>query len=175
MKIEFHFGKGRIVRVNFLETKWSRSVVSDSVTIWTGALPGSFFHGIFQAKILECVAISLSRRSSQPRDWIQVSCILSDALPSESPGKSHFSGVLDYSCFSLFFSLFWESCVFHSSSPFSFNSQVYCHKYIYHIFSHLSKISKIFSEDSLYILNSIDWISIQFQTTDILFFLLFSS
>ena len=31
-------------------------------------------HGIFQAKILEWVAISFSRGSSQPRDWTQVSC-----------------------------------------------------------------------------------------------------
>ena len=33
-------------------------------------------HGIFQARILEWVAFSFSRRSSQPRDWTQVSCIV---------------------------------------------------------------------------------------------------
>ena len=32
-----------------------------------------FVHGIFQARILEWVAISFSRRSSWPRDWIWVS------------------------------------------------------------------------------------------------------
>ena len=32
-------------------------------------------HGILQARILEWVAISFSRESSQPRDWIQVSHI----------------------------------------------------------------------------------------------------
>ena len=34
--------------------------------------PGSFVHGIFQARILEWVAISFSRGSSQPRDrtWV---------------------------------------------------------------------------------------------------------
>ena len=37
--------------------------------------PGSSIHGIFQARILERVAISFSRRSSHPRDWTQVSCI----------------------------------------------------------------------------------------------------
>ena len=37
--------------------------------------PGSFVHGIFQARILEWVAISFSRGSSQPRDQTQVSCI----------------------------------------------------------------------------------------------------
>ena len=38
-------------------------------------LPGSSVHGIFQARVLEGVAISFSRGSSQPRDWTQVSCI----------------------------------------------------------------------------------------------------
>ena len=39
------------------------------------SLPGSSVHGIFQARILEWVAISFSRGSSQPRDWTQVSHI----------------------------------------------------------------------------------------------------
>ena len=38
--------------------------------------PGSSIHGIFQARILEWVAISFSRRSSQPRNWTQVSRII---------------------------------------------------------------------------------------------------
>ena len=37
--------------------------------------PGSSAHGILQARILEWVAISFSRGSSQPRDQTQVSCI----------------------------------------------------------------------------------------------------
>ena len=37
--------------------------------------PGTSVHEIFQARILEWVAISFSRGSSQPRDQIQVSCI----------------------------------------------------------------------------------------------------
>ena len=40
------------------------------------SLPGSSAHGIFQARILEWVAISFSRGSSRPRDWTQVSCIV---------------------------------------------------------------------------------------------------
>ena len=40
------------------------------------SLPGSSVHGIFQARVLEQVAISSSRRSSQPRDWTRVSCIV---------------------------------------------------------------------------------------------------
>ena len=40
-----------------------------------GSLPGSAVHGIFQARILEWATISVSRGSSQPRDWTEVSCI----------------------------------------------------------------------------------------------------
>ena len=36
--------------------------------------PGSSIHGIFRSRILEWVAISSSRGSSQPRDWTCVSC-----------------------------------------------------------------------------------------------------
>ena len=51
------------------------------------SLPCSSICGILQARILEWVAISFSRRSSQPRDWTQVSRLQADALPSEPPGK----------------------------------------------------------------------------------------
>ena len=37
--------------------------------------PGSSVPGILQARLLEWVAISLSKGSSRPRDWTQVSCI----------------------------------------------------------------------------------------------------
>ena len=37
--------------------------------------PGSSAHGILQARILEWVAVSSSKGSSQPRDWTGVSCI----------------------------------------------------------------------------------------------------
>ena len=40
------------------------------------SLPGSSIHGIFQARVLEWVAISFSRRSSWPRDWTRVSYIV---------------------------------------------------------------------------------------------------
>ena len=40
------------------------------------SLPGSFVHGIFQARVREWVAISFSRGSSQPRNQIRVSCIV---------------------------------------------------------------------------------------------------
>ena len=38
--------------------------------------PGSSVHGIVQARLMEWVAISFSRRSSRPRDWTQISCIV---------------------------------------------------------------------------------------------------
>ena len=40
------------------------------------SLPGSTIHGILQARTLEGVAISFSRRSSQPKDWTWVSSIV---------------------------------------------------------------------------------------------------
>ena len=40
------------------------------------SLPGSSVHGNFQAIVLEWIAISFSRGSSQPRDQTRVSCIV---------------------------------------------------------------------------------------------------
>ena len=40
------------------------------------SLPAFSVHGILQARILEWVVIALSRRSSWPRDWTQVSHIV---------------------------------------------------------------------------------------------------
>ena len=48
--------------------------------------PGSSVHGILQARILEWVAISFSRGSSQPRDRTQVSRIAGRCFTSEPPG-----------------------------------------------------------------------------------------
>ena len=51
----------------------SHSVVSNS---FGGSPPGSHsVHGIFQARILEWVAISSSRGSSPPRDQTCISCV----------------------------------------------------------------------------------------------------
>ena len=52
------------------------------------SLPCSSVHGILQARILKWVAISFSRRSSQPRDQTGVFCTVGRSLPSETPGKS---------------------------------------------------------------------------------------
>ena len=48
--------------------------------------PGSSVHGILQARILEWVAISFSRGSSQSRDWVQVSCLVGRFFTWEASG-----------------------------------------------------------------------------------------
>ena len=61
-----------------------------SVTPWTIAHQAPLFMGIFQARILEWVAMPSSRASSQPRDWTPVSCLLYwqvGSLPPRPPGK----------------------------------------------------------------------------------------
>ena len=55
--------------------KWSRSVVSDSLPPLDSSPPSSSVRGILQARILEWVAVSFSRGSSQHRDQTQVSHI----------------------------------------------------------------------------------------------------
>ena len=76
--------------------------------------PGSFVHGISQARILEWVAVSFPRGSSQPRDQTRVSCVSCIAggffttEPSgvrickmdglEGASEKAMPGVLQYSC-----------------------------------------------------------------------------
>ena len=58
------------------------------------SLPGSSVHGIFQARVLEWVAISFSRGSSQPRNWTQVSCIAGKCLTiwaTREASSAHFT------------------------------------------------------------------------------------
>ena len=83
-------------QVDSLLLKWSKvaqlcPTVCDPVDC---SLPGSSVQGIFQARILEWVAISFSRRSSWPRDWTQLSCIVGRRFTvwatrdtAEPPGK----------------------------------------------------------------------------------------
>ena len=54
--------------------------------------PGSSVHGIFQARILEQVAISYSKGFSQPRDRttsLLSPTLVADSLPLVPPGKHH--------------------------------------------------------------------------------------
>ena len=69
--------------------------------------PSSTVHGILQARILECAAISFSRGSSQPRDWTPfsyVSCIDRHVLyyqhHLQSPWFIHAMHVLSHSVMS---------------------------------------------------------------------------
>ena len=59
----------------YTEVKWSESAQSCPTLCdpTDCSLPGSSVHGIFQARVLEWVAISFSGGSSQPRDRTRVS------------------------------------------------------------------------------------------------------
>ena len=57
------------------------------VTQWTVTHQAPLVHGVLQAKILERVAISSSRRSSHLRDRTWVSCIGVDSLPLSHLGS----------------------------------------------------------------------------------------
>ena len=50
-------------------------------------------HGIFQARILEWIAVPFSRGSSQPSDWTQISCIEGRLFTSWATGKPKNTGV----------------------------------------------------------------------------------
>ena len=56
--------------------------------------PGSSVHGILQARILEWVAVSSSRGSSQPRDQTCVSCIVGRFFTTEPSSWLYFTNVL---------------------------------------------------------------------------------
>ena len=60
--------------------RWSESEVAQLCPTLCNpvdcSLPGFSIHGIFQARILEWVAVSFSRGYSWPRGWTQVSCIV---------------------------------------------------------------------------------------------------
>ena len=56
---------------------WGNLSESESLSVVSDSLQphGVYIHGILQARILEQIAVPFSRRSSQPRDWTQVSHI----------------------------------------------------------------------------------------------------
>ena len=69
---------------------FSCSVMSYSCDPMDCSLPGSSVHGISQARILEWVAISLSRGSPQPRNQTWVSCIAGGFFTNWATRKSWF-------------------------------------------------------------------------------------
>ena len=64
------------------------------------SLPGSSIHGIFQARVMEWVAISFSSRSSWPRDQTRVSYIVRGHFSNSEPlGKPSFMlGISNWDC-----------------------------------------------------------------------------
>ena len=82
------------------------------------SLPDSSLHGILQARILEWVAISFSRGSSQPRS----PALQGDALTSEPPGKPlrilcKHQEISTYPALGEHLLLLWRGLVFSGSLP----------------------------------------------------------
>ena len=70
---------------------WKKEVAQSCLTLCDPmdcSLPGFSIHGIFQARILEWVAISFSRRSSNPGIKPRFPALQADALPSEPLGNN---------------------------------------------------------------------------------------
>ena len=69
----------RIKAVSCLEVKWSEVKLLSCVRLFAtpmdSNLSGSSVHGIFQARVLEWIAISFSRGSSRPRNRTRISRI----------------------------------------------------------------------------------------------------
>ena len=75
------------------------------------SLPGSSVHGIFQAIVLEWIAISFSRGSSQPRDRTWVSCIVDRCFTVWTTREGYLSlkmGCEIFFCLSLWNSFHFE-------------------------------------------------------------------
>ena len=76
LNTKFCMGKETSAALSVAEKR--HEVALSCPTLWDPmnySLPGSSVHCIFQARIVERVTISFSRGSSQPRGWMQVSCI----------------------------------------------------------------------------------------------------
>ena len=67
-------------------SKWVKLLICDPMDC---SPPGFWVHGILQARILEWVAVSFSRGSSQPRIQPGSPVLLADTLTSEPPGKPY--------------------------------------------------------------------------------------
>ena len=67
-------------------TNYNTVWVSESHSVMSNSL---WSHGILQARILEWVAVPFSSRSSQPRDWTQVSCIAGRFFTSWATREAH--------------------------------------------------------------------------------------
>ena len=89
------------------------------------SLPGFSVYGIFQARVLEWVAISFSKGSSRPRDWIRVSGIAGRCFTLWAIAL--YVHLRRFSCLTLLFSGTLHSIVIFSpfSFVFHFSSQLF--------------------------------------------------
>ena len=81
------------------ESESESEVAQLCLTLWDPmdcSLPGSSVHGIFQARILEWVAIAFSRGSSRPRDWNRVSCIVDRHFTVSINSSNEYSGLISF-------------------------------------------------------------------------------
>ena len=86
--------------VNQLLLLFHHQVLCDSCDPMDCSPPGSSVHGALQARILDWVAISVSKGSSQPRDQTRSPALQADALLSELLGNP-----LGMDCF--YFNVTW--------------------------------------------------------------------
>ena len=121
-------------------------------------------HEISQARVLEWVAISFSRRSSQHRDWTHTSCIVSKFFTTEPPEKpviSLIEGLLNRFAKYLLRTYvddrqqnihFWKNVLFDICATW----------YIFVSSSHLGKAQKSVGRFHIY-LNVLIWKSFYFE------------
>ena len=121
------------------------------------SLPGSSVHGIFQARILEWVAISFSRWSSQPRDRTWVSRVVGRRITiwATREALSHllFNNQFIANSSSVYCYTESEQC---SSKPWGFTSiksEMYLHKLLSRIFF----ISNLKLQQTLYVYWLMEW------------------
>ena len=72
--------------------------------------PGSSVHGIFQARILEWVAMPSSRGSSWPRNQTHISCIAGRFFTVEPPEKPYPHPIVPAKIWGMIFLLLVKSC-----------------------------------------------------------------
>ena len=68
-------------------------------------------HGILQARILEWAAFPFSRASSQPRDWMQVSCIAGGFFTSWATREVHIYKLIYIKWVLLTLNFFFFGCI----------------------------------------------------------------
>ena len=91
----------------------SLSPVRLSAALWTVAHQAPPIHGILQARVLEWVASSFSRGSSQPTDWTQVSLIAGRCFNLWAREALNYINLDLYSCVKMLrASRFYEDCSF---------------------------------------------------------------